>query len=566
MVSPLTSSCHDAPSCVPLTINLGTKSQDAVDRRVLPWQVCAAVTDTIWDNARHAAANVHKAADGVEDAPGRNESSSSLDASDAAPSPKRRRHQLVPLSESVADMFPSVSSSQPSQFSQSQSQSTVPTGPVDNESCESTTEAQRLLRVAWEKSGRKVADIPEDAWKHVHKMQLAASAYWNEATLDLSKAATSLARFLEHQRRLFWKRESWRGVNLGGWLLLEPGPSYEFFEKYGGSAGCEWDILSKMHAELGDEGVQKAVQMHRDRHITEDDFRCIRALGLNAVRIPFGYWIATGPAQGDPYVGPGLEYLDRALAWCETYGLQALLDLHGAPGGESGEKPCGRERKDWHWQEWRFDESVAALKIIAARYKGHPAVAGISVCNEPSDTVPAIALCQFYDNAIKAIRDAGMPPDEVAIVLPVYRIERLDQIWKIWACQFDGFLKHANIAFDLHLYHCFGTWWQRQGLGEQLKMTRRHRKILRRFPSVVGEWSLALAPNARGEQSDEDRTMRAFASAQLEAYSQASHGWFFWTWRDSPTQLPDWDLRRCLAKRWITKPELSSAGLASRTV
>merc|ERR1719253_695402 len=122
------------------------------------------------------------------------------------------------------------------------------------------------------------------------------------------------------------------------------------------------------------------------------------------------------------------------------YDLQVLLDLHGAPGGESTDKPCGRMKKDWCWQQWRFDDSIKVLEIVAARYRGHPAVTGIAVCNEPSETIPADVLCQFYDRAIRAIRKAGMPPDEVAIVLPVYKTERLDDIWRTWNRKYDGFV------------------------------------------------------------------------------------------------------------------------------
>jgi hypothetical protein len=154
-----------------------------------------------------------------------------------------------------------------------------------------------------------------------------------------------------------------------------------------------------------------------------------------------------------------------------------------------------------------------------------------------------------------------MPPDEVAVVLPVFRTERLDEIWRIWNRDFDGFARHPNVAFDLHLYHCFGQWWQRQGMGEHLRMTRRHRKVLRRVPAVVGEWSLALAPQAVGdEEAEEDAALCAFAAGQLEAYSQASHGWFFWNWRDreDPTNAP-WDLRRCVDRCWISKAQLAEA-------
>lgn len=400
----------------------------------------------------------------------------------------------------------------------------------------------------------------------VRIMALTSLAYWREVSFDLGRASSSLARFLDHQRRLYWRREPWRGVNIGGWLLLEPGPSAALFERYG-PASCEWDLMVKMRETLGDEGARLALQAHRETFVTEEDFRRIRALGLNAVRIPFGYWAVAELAAGEVYVGPFIEYLDRAVGWCKSLGLQVLLDLHGAPGGESGEKPCGRERREWRWQDWRFDESIAVLRRLAERYRGHPCVTGISVCNEPSESVPAEVLCGFYDRAVSTIRDAGMRPDEVAVLLPVFRTERLDQVWRIWNREFDGFARHSNTAFDIHLYHCFGPFWHRQSLPQHLRMTRRHRKILRRVPAVVGEWSLALPPHARGAtgSSDEGQALRAFAEGQLEAYSQASHGWFFWNWRDSPRQHAAWDMFQCVEHRWFTKSQLAEAAAAPAT-
>jgi glucan 1,3-beta-glucosidase len=394
----------------------------------------------------------------------------------------------------------------------------------------------------------------------IHSMTLHASEYWQNIPKDLGRAASSLTRFLEHQRRLYWNRPAWRGVNLGGWLLLEPGPSHQLFRQYADGASCEWQLLQRMHQDLGAEKSAEVIKDHRKSFLQESDIRQIRELGFNAVRIPFGYWIVTGPAADDVYVGPGLEFIDRALEWCQAYGLQALLDLHGAPGGESGEKPCGREWKDWSWANWRFEESVQALRIIARRYRGHPAVSGISVCNEPSETVPADVLCNFYEKAVLAIREEGMLPDAVSILLPVYRSERLDEIWQLWNHQYDGFIRFANVAFDLHLYHCFGSWWHRQGFASHLRMTKRHRKILRRVPAVVGEWSLALPLQslAEGDAEQEDQAYRMFAEAQLDAYSQASHGWFFWNWCDSPHMHPGWDFRTCNDRRWLSKEQITS--------
>ncbi|KAG9143755.1 hypothetical protein Leryth_011418 [Lithospermum erythrorhizon] len=48
----------------------------------------------------------------------------------------------------------------------------------------------------------------------------------------------------------------------------------------------------------------------------EDDFKFISTNGLNAVRIPVGWWIASDPSPPEPYVSGSLETLDNAfLAW-----------------------------------------------------------------------------------------------------------------------------------------------------------------------------------------------------------------------------------------------------------
>ena len=44
------------------------------------------------------------------------------------------------------------------------------------------------------------------------------------------------------------------------------------------------------------------------------------------MRVPFGYWVVTGPTHGDPYVGPHLELLDCAVEWAGRHGLQVCAD------------------------------------------------------------------------------------------------------------------------------------------------------------------------------------------------------------------------------------------------
>jgi len=322
----------------------------------------------------------------------------------------------------------------------------------------------------------------------------------------------------------------WRGVNLGGWLLLEPGTAKALFARHhkgGVAAQCEWKLMETLRAR---HSVHE-LWHHRETHTTKADFYQIRDCGLNAVRLPVGYWTVLGAAPGEPYEGPALEYIDKAVQWAEECGLQVVLDLHGAPGGESSDAPCGRcyhPCSAWTWESWRFDESLRALNVLAHRYCRCRVVTGIEVCNEPSRSIPSEVLCQYYDSAVKTIRAAGM--HQVTVVLPVFQ-RSLDEFAQLWDEQTAG--THKNICFDLHYYHCFGHTWHGKTFAQQLRSVEEHAQELRQFPAVVGEWSLALGDAASNCALPGDVARSLFGRVQLAAYAEASHGWFFWNWVDS---------------------------------
>eukprot|EP00927_Polykrikos_kofoidii_P025129 TRINITY_DN22645_c0_g2_i1.p1 TRINITY_DN22645_c0_g2~~TRINITY_DN22645_c0_g2_i1.p1 ORF type:complete len:924 (-),score=94.27 TRINITY_DN22645_c0_g2_i1:838-3609(-) len=352
-----------------------------------------------------------------------------------------------------------------------------------------------------------------------------------------------------------------RGVSVGGWLLLEPGPSRGLFARHrvlpdgsngareGSEATCEWELMEVLHAR----GALSALAEHRDTFITRADFERMVAMGLNTVRVPIGYWIVIGSTSGDPYVGPALEYVDRAVQWAEELGLQILLDLHGAPGGESAETPCGRRQRplgQWRWRHWRFAESLLALEVLSKRYSSSRTVTGIAVCNEPAPQVPSATLCRFYSQAVATVRKAGMHPSKVTIVLPVFQ-RSLPDFARKWAATCRRIarqeqkaiedLGHGDVCFEVHWYHCFENEWHGRTFAQHLRAVQEHAQELRNYPILVGEWSLALGRGAQpGLLSHKEEMRKLFAHAQLAAYREASHGWFFWSWSDQGGG-PDWD-------------------------
>ena len=63
--------------------------------------------------------------------------------------------------------------------------------------------------------------------------------------------------------------------------------------------------------------VDQCLQKHWNSYIVEDDFKFMSQNGINAVRIPVGYWIANDSNPPAPFVGGSLAALDNAFTWAE---------------------------------------------------------------------------------------------------------------------------------------------------------------------------------------------------------------------------------------------------------
>ena len=61
----------------------------------------------------------------------------------------------------------------------------------------------------------------------------------------------------------------------------------------------------------------------------ENDFKFIAENGLNAVRIPVGWWIASDPNPPKPFVGGALRALDNAFLWAQYVYFLCFVLLHG---------------------------------------------------------------------------------------------------------------------------------------------------------------------------------------------------------------------------------------------
>lgn len=130
-----------------------------------------------------------------------------------------------------------------------------------------------------------------------------------------------------------------RGVNLGGWLMLEPFITPSFFD-YDSRLGIIDEWTWSKH--LGPRTTAQKLEEHYATFVTEQTFEEIRDAGLDHIRIPFQYW-AVVVYDDDPYLfRTSWRYLLRGIEWARKNGLRVKLDLHSLPGSQNGWNHSGR--------------------------------------------------------------------------------------------------------------------------------------------------------------------------------------------------------------------------------
>jgi len=209
------------------------------------------------------------------------------------------------------------------------------------------------------------------------------------------------------------KKEWLRGVNLGGWLVLEryiapylfsvtdchlkgdfcwyPGqlsansssPEYRLCDvkndpcepflsipETGGDADYPGDEYSLARAFLnkhredspdgqlrnkkGLEIAEQWLNYHFDNFISESDIKALADTGLTHLRVPLPHWILGNVKDDEPWiVGKRWQAFLRLCGWARKYKLQIWPDIHTAPGSQNG-----------------FDNSAHALAVISCREWG----------------------------------------------------------------------------------------------------------------------------------------------------------------------------------------------------
>ena len=173
-----------------------------------------------------------------------------------------------------------------------------------------------------------------------------------------------------------------QGINLGNWLNPE---GYMFLFKDVSS----YRLIDQAFREMvGSDFTDQFWKAFKDNYITREDIAYIKQTGMNSIRLPFHYKSFTD----EDYLGlksnqDGFARIDSVIKWCKEEGLYVILDMHDAPGGQTGDNIDDSYGYPWLFESEESQQLFCEIwEKIANRYKDEPAILGYDLLNEPIAT------------------------------------------------------------------------------------------------------------------------------------------------------------------------------------
>uniref|UniRef100_A0A803NE05 Mannan endo-1,4-beta-mannosidase n=1 Tax=Chenopodium quinoa TaxID=63459 RepID=A0A803NE05_CHEQI len=303
----------------------------------------------------------------------------------------------------------------------------------------------------------------------------------------------------------------------------------------------------------GPDKAPEVMREHWNTFIVEDDFRFISQNGLNAVRIPVGWWIASDPTPPKPFVGGSLQALDNAFTWAQKYGIQVIVDLHAAPGSQNGNEHSGTRDGSLEWgkTDATVQQSVAVIDFLASRYAQKSNLLAIELINEP--VAPAVTLDtlkSYYQQGYDTVRKYSSS----AYVIMSNRLGPIDarELFPLASG------KQLTVV-DVHYYNLFSSIFDNMSVQQNIDFINNNRSSDLGYITTsdgpltfVGEWVAEWQVNGATKEDFQN-----FANAQLQVYGRATFGWAYWTYKNVNNH---WSLQWMIQNgEWVAEWEVNGA-------
>lgn len=270
-----------------------------------------------------------------------------------------------------------------------------------------------------------------------------------------------------------------KGFNLGDWFNQEwwmASSTVEGFETghYTPKRGL---AAMKENPNLTHDQIDELEKLYIDTFIQEIDFKNIKDMNMNAVRIPITCYNFT--TDGYTYRDNAFDKLDWAIDMCEKYGLYAIIDYHGAIGSQNHDNHSGAD-DEWNLFGNKKNEeaTIDVWKKLAERYKDRKTVAAYDLLNEPRKAEGKYAgklNFDFYDalyDEIRAIDSNHMIMME-CFTFPIHGVKPQKYGWE-------------NVSYSYHIYNMTPF----KGNGLVLDFYKALTNLMGYdVPIIIGEWS-----------------------------------------------------------------------------
>lgn len=283
-----------------------------------------------------------------------------------------------------------------------------------------------------------------------------------------------------------------RGTNLGNWLVNE---GYMFHLDGGPQSSRE--IEAFITQLVGPEQAAKFWHQYREQYVTQADIQYLKKIGFNTIRIPIHYKFF------EPGNQEGFELLDRAIEWSRQAGLYVIIDMHCAPGGQTGTNIDDSWGYPWIYDDAQAQQQAADIwKRIAAHYRDNPTVLGYDLLNEPIPHFPQLAkynpmLEPLYRKLTTAVR--SVDPNHVVI---------------LGGAQWDSNFKVFGPPFDKNVMYQFHKYW-----------TAPTKEVIQEYLDFRDRYNVPIWMGESGENTDE------WIAKFTKVLEDNEVNWTFWPYK-----------------------------------
>lgn len=282
-----------------------------------------------------------------------------------------------------------------------------------------------------------------------------------------------------------------RATNLGNWLVPE---GYMWLFQGGPQSPSE--IRALVLELLGPEGSTAFWQKYRENYITREDIALLHRAGFNAIRVPLHYSLFEGDNDG-------FKLLDRLIAWSRAEGLYVVLDLHAAPGGQTGANIDDSAGYPWLYRSPQEQEHLIEIwRRLATHYRDEPAVLGYDLLNEPIPPFPKLALL-----------NSSLEPLYKKLSAEIRKVDA-HHILFLGGAQWDGNFSVFGKPFDANVVYTFHKYW-----------TAADESVLRQYIDFRDRYDVPIWMGESGENTDE------WIAQFAKALEKNNIGWAFWPYK-----------------------------------